>query len=116
MIDRFHFNLSNWKAKCLSFGGHLTLEKSVLGSLGSYLMSVFLALISVLKDLEGLRATLFWGADSDERRMHWVRWDRFLASRDEGGLGIGNLFSFNRAMIFQWWWRFYHSMISCGLK
>ncbi|XP_052625816.1 uncharacterized protein LOC128132862 [Lactuca sativa] len=95
-------------AKRLSVGGRLTLVKSVLGSLGSYLMSAFLAPISVLKVLESLRARFFWGADIDERRMHWVRWDRVLTSRDDGGLGIGSLFSFNRALIFRWWWRFYH--------
>ena len=41
--------------------------------------------------------------------MHWVRWDRVITSPREGGLGVGSLFSFNRAMLFKWWWRFFHS-------
>ena len=40
--------------------------------------------------------------------MHWVRWDRVLAAKDEGCLGVGSLYSFNRAMMLRWWWRFYH--------
>lgn len=109
VIDRFRTRLVGWKAKTLSFGGRLTIVKSVLGSLGSYLMSIFLVPMSVLTSLEALRAKFFWGADVDERRMHRVRWDRVLASREEGGLGVGSLFSFNRAMMFRWWWIFYHS-------
>ena len=66
--------------------------KSVLGSLGSYLMSVFLTPLSVLKALEEMRARFFWGANRDERRMHWVRWYIVITSREEGGLGIGSLF------------------------
>ena len=41
--------------------------------------------------------------------MHWVRWDRVLADMQEGGLGVGSLLSFNRAMLFKWWWRFSHN-------
>lgn len=41
--------------------------------------------------------------------MQWVKWEKVIASRDEGRLGIGSLFSFNRVMIFCWLWRFNHS-------
>ena len=41
LVDRFKLRLSGWKAKTLSIGGRLTLIKSVLGSIGTYFMSVF---------------------------------------------------------------------------
>ena len=41
VIERFRSRLAGWKTKRLSFGGYLTLRKSVLGGLGSYLMSIF---------------------------------------------------------------------------
>ncbi|GJZ12726.1 putative reverse transcriptase domain-containing protein, partial [Tanacetum coccineum] len=34
IIDKFHKRLTSWKARTLSYGGRLTLLKSVLGSLG----------------------------------------------------------------------------------
>ncbi|GJY98026.1 retrovirus-related pol polyprotein from transposon TNT 1-94 [Tanacetum coccineum] len=43
LVDRFLNRLSNWKAKSLSFGGRLTLTKSVLGTLGVYYFSTFKA-------------------------------------------------------------------------
>ncbi|GKB96187.1 putative RNA-directed DNA polymerase, eukaryota, reverse transcriptase zinc-binding domain protein, partial [Tanacetum coccineum] len=43
LVDRFHKRLSKWKSKSLSFGGRLTLIRSVLGSLGVYYFSNFKA-------------------------------------------------------------------------
>ena len=60
IVDHFRSRLSDWKAKFLSFGGRLTLIKSVHGSLGSYLVSIFLVPISVPNSLEAFRA-FFWG-------------------------------------------------------
>ena len=54
--------------KCLSYGGRLTLIKSVLGFIGSYMMSIFPVPVTMLK--EKLRAAFFWEADLDERLMH----------------------------------------------
>ena len=67
---RFRTRLAGLKVKTLYFGGRLTLVKSVLGSLGSYLMSIFLVPMSILTSLEAMRAKFFWGENVDERRMH----------------------------------------------
>ena len=70
ILERFQGRLSGWKAKSISVRGRLTLVKSVLGSLGSYMMFIFLSPISVLASLEALRDRFFWGANLEERRMH----------------------------------------------
>ena len=59
IIDRFCSRLATWKAKCLSFGGRLTMIKSVLGSVGSYFMSIFPTPVIDLRALESLRARFF---------------------------------------------------------
>ena len=45
----------------LSIGGRLTLLKSVLGSVGSYLMLLFAVPTTVLKSFEALRTRFFSG-------------------------------------------------------
>nr|GEU41504.1 reverse transcriptase domain, reverse transcriptase zinc-binding domain protein [Tanacetum cinerariifolium] len=60
-IDRFQSRLSSWKYNLLSFGGRLTLIKSVLRSLGIYYFSIYRAPQTVLRDLERIRSNLFWG-------------------------------------------------------
>nr|GFC06786.1 reverse transcriptase domain, reverse transcriptase zinc-binding domain protein [Tanacetum cinerariifolium] len=52
LVERFLKRLSNWKAKTLSFGGRLTLIRSVLGSLGVYYFSTFKAPKKIICKLE----------------------------------------------------------------
>ncbi|GKB29832.1 putative RNA-directed DNA polymerase, eukaryota, reverse transcriptase zinc-binding domain protein [Tanacetum coccineum] len=77
LVDRFHKRLSKWKSKSLSFGGRLTLVRSVLGSLGVYYFSNFKAPKKVI----------------------------FISPRVKGGLRIGSLSACNQAMLSKWWWR-----------
>lgn len=41
VVEKFKKRLSDWKARSMSFGGRLTLIKSVLGSLALYYLSIF---------------------------------------------------------------------------
>nr|GEX37064.1 RNA-directed DNA polymerase, eukaryota, reverse transcriptase zinc-binding domain protein [Tanacetum cinerariifolium] len=52
LVERFLKRLSNWKAKTLSFGGRITLIRSVLGSLGVYYFSNFKAPKKIICKLE----------------------------------------------------------------
>ncbi|GJW13803.1 putative RNA-directed DNA polymerase, eukaryota, reverse transcriptase zinc-binding domain protein [Tanacetum coccineum] len=61
LIDRFLKRLSRWKSKTLSFGGRLTLIKSVLGGLGVYYLSTFKAPKKIIDKLESIRRNFFWG-------------------------------------------------------
>lgn len=107
IIENFHKRLSFWKSKSLSFGGRLTLIKSVLGSLGSYYFSTFKAPVKVINKLEGLRRNFFWGGSLKDRKIAWVAWKKVLSPLKFGGLGIGSLKSCNQAWLAKWWWRFH---------
>ena len=64
VIEKVKKRLIDWKAKTMLFGGHLTLVKSVLGSLPLYYLSMFHVPSSVIKQLESIRKTSFgvgWG-------------------------------------------------------
>ncbi|GJT65778.1 RNA-directed DNA polymerase, eukaryota [Tanacetum coccineum] len=106
IIDSLYSRLSRWKMKTLSIGGRLTLLKSVLGSTPIYYMSIFKVPSQVLKRMEAIRSHFFNGADVNEKKMSWVKWNRVLASKDKGGLGVSSFFALNRALLFKWVWRF----------
>ncbi|KAL7615828.1 hypothetical protein Lser_V15G00765 [Lactuca serriola] len=106
LISKFQAKLSKWKAKNLSFRGRLTLCKSVLGSLGSFLFSLYKAPVKVLKTLEKLRCCFFWGGSFEKKRVSWIAWDKILPKKKDGGLDIGSLKAHNLALLGKWWWRF----------
>ncbi|GJZ70613.1 putative RNA-directed DNA polymerase [Tanacetum coccineum] len=54
IVEKFKKRLGNGKTKMISFGGRLTLVKSVLGSLALYFFSLFHTPMSVLKNLESM--------------------------------------------------------------
>nr|GEV92503.1 RNA-directed DNA polymerase, eukaryota [Tanacetum cinerariifolium] len=77
VVLKLRSRLSKWKAKTLSIGGRLTLLKSVLGASPLYSMSIFKA-----------------------------AWDKVLASKKKGGLGVSSFYALNRALLLKWVWRF----------
>ncbi|GJT65186.1 RNA-directed DNA polymerase, eukaryota, reverse transcriptase zinc-binding domain protein [Tanacetum coccineum] len=106
VINKVVCRLSKWKMKSLSIGGRLTLLKSVLGSTPIYYLSMYKAPIQVLKKLESIRSHFFNGANLNVRKMSFIKWDKVLASKDKGGLGVASFYGLNRALITKWIWRF----------
>ncbi|GJT75775.1 RNA-directed DNA polymerase, eukaryota, reverse transcriptase zinc-binding domain protein [Tanacetum coccineum] len=66
---QFCGKLSSWKANLLSVCGRLTLIKAVLGNIGICYMSIFKCPESVLKTIESIRASFFWGGSGDRKKM-----------------------------------------------
>nr|GFA39203.1 RNA-directed DNA polymerase, eukaryota [Tanacetum cinerariifolium] len=98
--------LSKWKEKPLSIGGRLTLLKSVLGATPLYSMSIFKVPRGTLKMMEAIRSRFFNGAGQIDKKITWVAWDKVLASKENGGLGVFSFLALNRALLLKWVWRF----------
>nr|GEW67338.1 reverse transcriptase domain, reverse transcriptase zinc-binding domain protein [Tanacetum cinerariifolium] len=91
IVNRFTKKLSSWKANLLSIGGRLTLVKSVLGSLPIYFLSMFKEPEAVISKLESIRRRFFWSMKGDENKMVWIRWQKILSCKKDGGLGVGSI-------------------------
>lgn len=86
-------------------GVELTLIKSVLNSLPTYYFSLFKTPSGVIDELEKMRHKFIWGGDDTKHKIHWVSWDRIVASRKKGGLGVRSLRAQNLSLLTKWWWR-----------
>ncbi|KAJ0561825.1 putative RNA-directed DNA polymerase [Helianthus annuus] len=106
VVDIFKKRLSVWKASTLSYGGRITLIKSVLSALPTYYFSLYKAPMKVIKQLERLRKDFLWGSDPEHEKMSWVAWQRIMAPIELGGVGIWSLKEANTALLAKWWWRF----------
>ncbi|GJV65517.1 RNA-directed DNA polymerase, eukaryota, reverse transcriptase zinc-binding domain protein [Tanacetum coccineum] len=111
-VIRFSKRLATWKRKLLSIGGMLTLVKSVLGSLPLYYQSIFRAPKSVISHLESIRRRFFWGFKDNE----WVRWQKVLCDKKDGGLGVGILIAKTMRLLGKWKWRFLNDRNSLWRK
>nr|GEV38034.1 RNA-directed DNA polymerase, eukaryota [Tanacetum cinerariifolium] len=105
-VLKLRSRLSNWKVKTLSIGGRLTLLKSVLGASPLYNMSIFKVPKGILKSMEAIRSNFFNEIDSTVKKITWAAWDKILASKENGGLGVLSFHALNRAFLLKWVWRF----------
>ncbi|KAF5808150.1 putative RNA-directed DNA polymerase [Helianthus annuus] len=72
VVDVFRKRLAIWKANTLSFGGRLTLIKSVLNALPTYYFSLYRAPSGVIDQLERLRREFLWGITPEKGKMCWT--------------------------------------------
>ncbi|GKB88630.1 hypothetical protein Tco_0960902 [Tanacetum coccineum] len=40
------------------------------------------------------------------KKISWVNWNKVIAPKDKGGLGVSSLYALNRGLLFKWIWRF----------
>ncbi|GKD70486.1 hypothetical protein Tco_1324576 [Tanacetum coccineum] len=106
MVDRVKRRLSKWKMKMLLIGGRLTLVKSVLGSMPIFYMALFKVPSGILHTLESIRSHFFKGHDMSSKKASWVNWNKVIAPKEKGGLGVSSLYALNRGLMFKWVWRF----------
>jgi hypothetical protein len=90
--------LASWKKIYLSWGGCLTLIKSTLSSLLTYLLSLFPLQTSIARKLEHLQRDFLWDGPNGEPMFHLVNWKTICSSAPRGGLGVKNLMLFNKAL------------------
>jgi hypothetical protein len=106
VLEKVERRLAGWKCLYLSKGGRVTLIKSTLSSIPTYLLSLFLLPASVAHRLEKLQRDFLWGSIGEEKRFHLIRWDKVCLPFQNGGLAIKNLRLFNQALLGKWIWRF----------
>lgn len=98
VIERMEKQLALWKAKYLSFAGHISLLKSALSNLSIHFMLLFKCPSLVVKWIENCKG-IFCGSEEgkkkgkqrerERKRKRFIRWIglRFAKSKQERGEG-----------------------------
>ena len=104
--ERFRKRLAIWKRQHISKGGRLTLIESTMASLPTYFLSLLRIPKGVSLRLEKIQRDFLWGGGNLDKKIHLVKWKTVCSRKENGGLGLQILFTFNRALLGKWNWRF----------
>lgn len=104
LIQRLCRRIEDWSVRTLRYSGRLQLLTSVLQGIQGYWASYLFLPKGVLKKIQSLFAKFLWGGDLMTACHYKVAWTDCCAKKEEGGLGIRDLFEWNRtAILFQVW-------------
>ena len=88
IIEKVERRLAGWKRLYLSKGGRLTLIKSTLSNLPTYLLSLFPIPEDIAYRIEQLQRNFLWGGLGDDSKRHLVNWSKVCSPIQSGGLAI----------------------------
>lgn len=84
IMEKVDKRLSNWKANTLSFAGHLTLTKSIIQALPTYVTQSTLIPKHLCDEIDKRCRRFLWGETEDTRHLHTVNWSKICQPKAWG--------------------------------
>ena len=88
ILEKIDKRLSGWKVDRLSFVGRVTLAKSVLNAIPSYVMQTIKLPRSLCDTIDRNIRSFIWGSHGDICKRHLANWNELCNPKNQGGLGL----------------------------
>ena len=105
ILDRVKQKLTGWKANLLSLARCAVLIQASSPAIPSYVMQCAALPRRVLDGIERVNRNFLWGSMDNQRKMHWVGWQKVTRAKEEGGLGLQTARGRNIALLAKLNWR-----------
>ncbi|XP_018488029.2 putative ribonuclease H protein At1g65750 [Raphanus sativus] len=96
--------LSSWSVKSLSFSGRLLLLKTVISGITTFWCSAFILPKACIKRINSLCNVFLWRGNIEDHNTARVAWSTVTLTKDQGGLGLNDLVSWNNACCLKLVW------------
>lgn len=104
LLQQIKARFSSWSAKALSFAGRLLLIKTVINGITTFWCSSFILPKACIKKVNSLCGLFLWNGVSEGHQSARVSWEKVTLTKDQGGLGIKDLYTWNKACILKLLW------------
>ncbi|XP_062085745.1 uncharacterized protein LOC133791852 [Humulus lupulus] len=107
IIKKIQSKLHTWASRHLSLVGRVQLINSVLLSIRTFWMSIFILPKSVTKEVDRLCRNFLWGVKDgnfQRSKLHFTAWDQVCLPKCMGGLGFKDSNTWNLVLLAKYVW------------
>ena len=104
LIHQVKARFSTWSVKSLSFSGRLLLIKTVIAGINTFWCSAFILPKACIAKINSLCGVFLWKGDIESHNTARVSWDVVTRTKEQGGLGIKDLGTWNTACCLKLIW------------
>lgn len=101
--------LNSWSARSLSFAGRLLLINTVISGITNFWCDTFTLPKFCIKLINSLCGAYMWKGTVEGHHSARVDWDQITHAKEEGGLGVRDLLSWNKAASIKLIWMLFFS-------
>lgn len=99
MASKIIKGVGAWHYNKLSAGGKIIFIKHVLNAMFVHLLSVCQPTETILKQMDSIFASFFWGSKEGKQKYHWASWNSMCFPMEEGVLVSGPSTIFQKVLL-----------------
>ncbi|KAK6117718.1 hypothetical protein DH2020_048570 [Rehmannia glutinosa] len=111
LYDRIASYINKWTANSLSYAGRLLLIKSVLQGVECFWLQIFPLPSTVIDRINRLCRVFLWGKNTSP-----IKWSKVCLPSDEGGVGLRDVHSWNKALLAKILWNIHSKADSLWVR
>ncbi|XP_013645955.2 uncharacterized protein LOC125594385 [Brassica napus] len=104
LLHQIKTRFSSWSTKTLSFSGRLMLIKTVIAGITTFWCSSFVLPKACVVKINSMCSAFLWKGNLDAHSTARVAWTTVCKPKEEGGLGVKDLLTWNKACCLRLIW------------